>query len=390
MRLLVMAVIGVGIAGEARGQAHPPITDRDYGIDLYAGAALGSVRIIGMGGTSLAVADGSAGALTNPAAAAVRATTSQGSWDWDFHVDALAAVIASDVDNTGVTAQDAFASRLETVGLAAMLRGWGVAMTGTTATHRLPGAAGESLEARALSTKLAVARESAAQVWTVGVALRAGTFEVARAPAGDPLFSITGAGLEVGGLWRPAGRDWRVGVALAFPVSGRQPAVVGCDPASCHGYVLPARIEVPWQVAAGVAWRWAPTRWNQRMPVRYRDEPALLLAADLLVTGAVPDAYGLEGFGAQVLQPSGRAVVLGARAGAEYEWLPGRLRLRGGTYWEPGRFAGVAGRLHGTVGVEVAVVHVRVWRWTHRLRVAATGDIAARYGNAGLSLGLWQ
>ena len=49
---------------------------------------------------------------------------------------------------------------------------------------------------------------------------------------------------------------------------------------------------------------------------------------------------------------------VGARLGAEWEALPGRLRARLGTYWEPSRFDGVGGRIHGTDGF-YAVAFVR-------------------------------
>ena len=97
--ILAGAAVAIGTAAPApvRAQAFAPIEDRDFGLDLYAGAALGSVRIVGMGGAAIGTAVGSAGTLVNPAAATVRRTTSKGSWDWDFHVDALTAVAANQI-----------------------------------------------------------------------------------------------------------------------------------------------------------------------------------------------------------------------------------------------------------------------------------------------------
>jgi hypothetical protein len=126
------------------------------------------------------------------------------------------------------------------------------------------------------------------------------------------------------------------------------------------------------------------------VPTLYRDERSVLLAADLVITGAVPDGYGLEKFGEKELQPSGRSAVVSLRAGAEYEALPGRLRVRGGSYWEPSRFADASGRLHGTLGVEVSLFQFRVWRWTYRVRISGTGDLAPRYFNVGASIGFWH
>ncbi len=389
-------------ASPARAQAHPPVTDPDYAIDLYSGAALGGLRLVGMGGAALGTAEGSAGTLVNPAAAAVRATTSDGWWDWDFHLDWLVAVPGQDFDNSGVADREGYANRLETYGLAGMMRGWGVAATVSSAGVDLTGAGAaggagaddDALEARALRGKVAVARQTADEQWTLGLGLRVGTFEIAerRARVRTTLLSLDGAGLEVGGLWRQPRGDWRVGVTASLPISGSDVAVAddGCTLEDCRGYILPSRVEVPWQLAAGVAWRWAPTRWNQHIPLDFRDEPAWLLAADVVVTGAVAGGHGLEAFGRQELQRSGNHAVVSVRAGAEHEWIPGRLRVRAGSYWEPGRLAGPGGRLHGTLGVEAAVFGLKVWRWFYRVRLSLTADVAARYGNGGISVGFWH
>ena len=91
----------------------------------------------------------------------------------------------------------------------------------------------------------------------------------------------------------------------------------------------------------------------------------------------------------QELQRSGEHSSFSLRGGVEYEWLPGRLRLRGGSYWEPGRFERVGGRLHGTFGIEVRVFEANVWG-RRRGRITLTGDVAERYRNVGVSIGFWH
>src|SRR5690349_11561049 len=209
------------------------------------------------------------------------------------------------------------------------------------------------------------------------------------------LFSLTGASLESGVVWRPWLSNLRVGGALAAPVKGKDVTTTGgCTVDDCYGYILPERIEVPWQVTAGAAYRFAPTQWNQWVGGHWRDERSLTLAADVVITGASPDAYGLEEFANQKLQRSGRDVVVSIRGGAEFEWLPGRLRVRAGSYWEPGRFldrAGgeVGGRLHGTFGIEVRWLQFALWG-PHRGRISLTGDLASHYTNVGASIGFWH
>jgi hypothetical protein len=384
----VVGLLVLGL-GTARAQPYPPVEDRDFALDLYTGAALGSVRIVGMGGTSVAVSEGTAGTLMNPAAAAVRLTTSKGSWDYDFHIDALRAVYASDFDNDGFEQDDTFGAQIQSFGIAGMLHGWGLAVVGVTASAPLEGAGGEPLEVSTATAKVALAKELFDQEWTVGAAVRIGTFDLAR-ERGRTLFSLGGGGAEFGGLWRQPGGDLRVGASIAFPFSGSEPDDEGCDPLDCEGYILPGRVVVPWQVATGVAWRRAGTRWNQSIKSYWRDERALLLAFDLVLTGAVDDGHGLGAWARQQLEPSGRRVSISPRAGAEYEWIPGRLRVRGGSYWEPGRFAQIGGRVHATFGVEVSLFQFNLWSWRYRVRISATGDVASKYGNAGLSVGFWH
>lgn len=394
MRTAVMVVV-LTWAAVARAQTYPPIEDREFSLDMFSGAALGSVQIVGMGGTALGFAEGSAGALFNPAAAAVRRTTSKGSWDWDFHLDALDGSFASDFDNNGVRGDADTGTSLETAGLAGMMHGWGLAVTGTTQTTTFDGVAtDEQLQARVLTGKIALAHELFDRTWTVGVGLRIGTFSLDTLATGaaTTLFSMSGVGLEAGGLWRPARGNLRIGASASLPVSGRDVDVIreGCDPLDCDGYILPRRVVAPWQVAAGVAWRRAPTWWNQQVATYYRDEPALLLAADVVVSGSVEDGLGIETWGAQQAQRSGAHPSISVRAGVEYEAVPSRLRLRAGSYWEPRRFDDVGGRVHATAGAEVSLFELPMFGWRFRGKMAFTADVAPRYVNAGLSVGLWH
>lgn len=386
VRSCVLGLVALAAAAEARAEEPTPITDRDWALDLHGGAALGSVRIVGMGGVEVALAEGSAGTLGNPAAPAARKATSTRAWDWDWHLDALEAVYASDFDNNGLV-DDGRSSTSATFGIAGMYREWGAALAVSTQRQTLVGTDGGELTATAALAKLAFARAWGDETWTAGVALRAGSFAVARREA---LFSITGGGLEGGVIYRPFRRDLRLGATLAMPVTGRNVEVAACDPMDCEGHVLPERVAVPWELAIGGAWRFGPTRWNQWVAGKFRDERAVIVGADVRVVGAVDDGMGLEAFTRGLWQTSGRSLAVGAHAGAEWEALPGRLRLRGGAYWEPGRFTGVGGRPHVTAGVEVGFFTFRFW-WNkkYRLRVGATGDFAERFGNAGLSFGFW-
>src|SRR5512138_100272 len=90
----------------APGAAADPIVDRNYSIELYEGVAIGNTTQVGMGGAGAAVILGSAGALLDAAAPAIRETTDRDSWSWDYHLDFLTGKYSSDYDNNGIVAND--------------------------------------------------------------------------------------------------------------------------------------------------------------------------------------------------------------------------------------------------------------------------------------------
>ena len=398
-----LAALAAAAAGgaAARAQGFPVIEDRDYTLDLHQGAVLGSGRIVGMGGAAVATAEGSSGLLFNPAAVAVRPATSSGNWDWDWHFDWLTPQLGGDHDNNGITQETelGFADSVFTAGLVGQVQEWGMGVTAIWFDQPLE----EMPDGSRVTPSVSLLRVSIARSWldqqiTVGAGYRAGSFSLGRQPAeglGTELFSITGSGLDAGAIWRPRALDLRVGLSASLPVSSETVTVEDCDPMACEGFILPERAAAPWQLGAGVAWRFAATRWHRQVAARWRDERSVLVAADLVVTGRVPDGHGVEAFSRMQLQPSGRSIGFSPRAGAEYEWVPGRFRVRGGSYWEPSRFrdedgADIPGRLHLTLGMDLRIWQFRLWGKDYRVRVSLTADGAPGYGNGGLSIGFWH
>ena len=415
--LLSMPALAPAAASAQEQPAFPAITSRDYTLDLHQGAVLGSGQTVGMGGTAVATGVGSAGSLFNPAAVAVRPDNSPAQFDWDWHFDYLSSAVGTDFDNNGINQSEEyglFDGPLITAGFVGQYFEWGLGATLIYYKHPIERTADVSLLPQTLIGRLSLARTFLADQLTVGLAIRAGQFSMLRIAPGPggfdtstDLFSIGGAALEAGGLWRPRDRNVRVGATGSLPVKSDQVDVAECDPEDCEGYVLPERAALPWQVSVGAAWRRAPTAWNRKVAAerrtngtpsvtKWRDEKYLLLAADLVVTGHVPGGYGIEAFAAsEQLQPSGRRVGISPRVGAEYEWVPGRFRIRGGTYWEPSRFRDpegrdIAGRLHITLGLDLRVWSFCFWNDRYRVRLSLTSDGAREYGNGGLSIGFWH
>lgn len=367
--------------GEARAD-NPPITNRNYAIDLYNGVAFGNTQVVGMGGASIGTAMGSSGTLSTPAAPAIRATTDNDWWGWDYHVDYLTS-FSRDYDNNGEANRDDGGPSFLSLGLAGRVHDWGLAGTVTTQTAGLS----DALRATAITAKVAVAHYVRSIDVAIGVGLQTSTFAIDQVRS-TSLFEITGAGGELGGTWMPSDTNVRLGAAFEAHIDGGNVTKDCTDPA-CMAYILPDHVVSPYRVLAGGAYRFAATTWNHQVPTVFRDERALTLAADVMIAGSSPNGFGLEGFSEQVLQRSGRHAAVSVRGGAEYEWIPGRLRVRAGSYWEPGRFDDVSGRLHGTFSTEVRVGEVYIWGY-RRGRLGVTGDIAARYRNIGLSIGLWH
>jgi len=376
---------GVAACAAAGTAAADPIVDRNFAIELYDGVAIGDTSQVGMGGAGAARVVGSAGTLLNPSAPVVRRTTDTDHWSWDYHLDALTGRYSSDYDNNGNVTDGESGASLLTLGFALRVGNWGGAITGTAQTAPLEGS---SLEAKAGRVKLAIARWFPQTDLAIGVGVQSVAFQLSSV-GGEDLFEITGGGLLAGVTWLPATESFRAGAALETAIIGGTVSTSTCDPNNCQGYILPSEVTSPARLIAGGAYRWAATAWNQLVPQRFRDERSLTTAVDLVVTGPSENGYGLEAFGIRELQRSGRSTVASIRAGAELEWLPGRLRVRAGSYWEPGRFDGVGGRLHGTFGADVRVFELHAFG-LRRGRISGTADLASRYRNLALSIGFWH
>jgi hypothetical protein len=392
---MTVRAIGIVCVLAASAAAEPPtspIVDSNYSIELYDGVAYGNSAVVGMGGATVGLATGTSGTLFNPSAPAVKMTTDTGYWSWDYHLDAIAGS-STDYDNNGIPSSYA-KNVVGTLGIGGRYGEWGAAVTATWQNRPIitPETTDANLEATTYRIQIAVARWVERLDTAVGVSLTTGLFTLDDNCTGgsctNRLFQVSGAGLELGATWVPREQSFRIGAALSGPIHGAE--VNGCDPADCAGWILPESIVSATRVSIGGAYRFSDTIWNQLVGGFFRDERSLTLASDVVITAPVDNAFGLEAFGDRRLQRSGRHTSVSLRGGAEYEWLPGRLRVRGGSYWEPGRFVGVSGRVHVTAGVEVRVFQFRLWGKPRRGRLSLTADLAHRYANGGLSIGFWH
>lgn len=380
-----VVVLALLIARSASAQ-YPPVTSRDYAIDLYEGVAVGNTDMVGMGGAGVAVVRGTAGVLLNPSALAVRATTDSSRWGIDYHLDVMTADYSSDYDNNGQVADGG--AQIASLGLGLRIGNWA---GGVTSLVQQTPAADTGLTVSGLRLRYVLATWLPEIDLAIGAGLQTAAFRL-DPEDGDPLFEVSGSSVIAGATWIPREESFRLGGGLEAAIDGGQVVATSadCDPAvDCGGYILPERVRVPWRAVSGAAYRLAPTPWNHQVETPFRDEKSLTLAADLVVTGATANGHGVEAFAMHQLQPSGRGISIGVRGGLVYEARPGRIRLRAGSYWEPGRFEGVDGRWHATFGADLRVFEFRLWG-PRRGRISLMGDVAAHYRNIVFDIGFWH
>ncbi|MGE0867722.1 MAG: hypothetical protein AB7P03_04110 [Kofleriaceae bacterium] len=385
-------VVLVATATANAARADGPITSRDYAIEIYDGVAIGNTAQVGMGGAGAALVIGTAGTLINASAPAVRQTTDTDAWSWDYHLDYLTGALSSDYDNNGIITEEGTGASLFTAGFGVRVHDWAGAITATGQSAPLDSPFG--LQALNLRLRVAVAKWFPSIDTSIGLGVQSVLFGIS---SNDGLmFGVSGTGAIAGATYAPRSQNVRLALATESKIlGGKVDDDLRCDPQNCMGYILPEQIEASWRTIIGGAYRWAPTQWNQLVAGPFRDERSLTVAADVVITGSTTDGHSVEAFALQQLQRSGRHVALSVRGGAEYEWLPGRLRLRAGSYWEPSRFERLTGyrdtggRLHATFGAEVRVFAFNLWG-PRRGRLSFTGDVAPRYRNIAVSIGFWH
>jgi hypothetical protein len=383
--LLIFAVARSALAQTM----YPPVTDRNFSIDLFEQPALGSPRLIAMAGAIDSVAEGAAGLFTNPGSAAVRPETKSNKFAWNVYLNSYIPAKGQDSDNNGQAVTDVRRALLGAAGLLLQYGQWGLSLDAGYTTHEISPAAGGGVGVRSLIGHITLARTFLDQSLAVGLSARIGALNVFTLDGNNTLFTRGGASAEAGAVWKPREQDFRVALSAGLPVLTGALSYK-CDPTNCYGYILPSDAIVPWESTLGGAWRFGPTYWNHEVDGEYRDERSLTIALELSVIGAVSNGYGMEAFAAKQLQASGRELSATPRLGLESEVIPGWLRLRAGTYDEASRFEGVSRRWHGTGGAEVRIFSFHLGQQERRVSVSFAADAAARYHNLGLSAGFWN
>jgi hypothetical protein len=339
-------------------------------------------------------AEGADGVADNPAAGSVLPFGKLGGFIADGSFLLYVGDGKSDFVNDGLST--GFAQVDSIVGLAAVIGygRWTLAVDTRITSWSAATAESAGLETRGMQQGLehfALARAFGDSL-SLGVGFRYAAISF-QDNSGTDIATLDATGAEAGAVWRPSGRNIRLGFGAWSEMSGSSLSVSGAatcsDALACDGLILPNRIRVPWQMAVGIAWRVQGPTWNVASETRYRDERVLTLAADVVVSGTISDGYSVGSYLVDgTLQPSGRSISVSPRLGLENEAIPGRLRMRVGGYYEPGRTPDSSYRRHFTGGVELRLLSL----FQDRVRVQANAgfDAAAGYGATSASIGLWH
>ena len=144
----------------------PPITSRNFNIDLFEQPAIGSPRLIAMSGAIDAVAEGAAGLYTNTASAAVRPETTASKFAWNVYLNSYVPADGQDSNDNGQTVTSVHRSLLGAAGILVQYGQWGLSVDGGYTAHEIAAQAGGGLGIRSLiGALIAVAGVTGLAFW---------------------------------------------------------------------------------------------------------------------------------------------------------------------------------------------------------------------------------
>jgi hypothetical protein len=261
-----LCLLGALVAPPA---ARAQLVDEGYSLDLVEIPVLGSGRVVSMGGAFVALAEGIDGVPFNPAAYAVRNAREHHFFEWELSPSISFGTSDNDVFNSGQGGLAVSSQLSLDVGLRLQFGPVGIGgyihletynaeidgrSVSVFATRSHVGG-GLGADERAAGGRRGPPR-------TLQASLSAST------EMGDTLtldlFSFVGFGVEVGAIYMPADRPYRVGAAIATPVHSQ----VDPDASSMGGtqpqVPRPSGFHNPFELRLGAAYQFGPRRLNAR------------------------------------------------------------------------------------------------------------------------------
>lgn len=387
-------------------------------VDTTRGPVTGSTRRIGLGGAFVALADDSEGVAINPASVALRLPWSWRTWDYGLGVDfSVGAWLPKNdfynEDRDGQSQSTALFGSLAAVLYAGHFGAGFAAEAQRNAASRPDQEQGIS---RSFAANFGLVHTSVGYGFLdnqllVGAGARFVGMSFDRASGGTGL-STAGVGYEAGFVIKPAATQYRLAASYKSPIDAGASSDSG-----------PSTVHVPWELALGFAYQWGPRLLNPRFVSRdetarrrkpepkptkaeleaaeralyedYQRQPRryLLLSTELVVAEGDGLRRGVERLWTRESEVSTRRPLVFPRVGLESEVVPHVLRLRAGSYYEPGRVEGKPTRIHGTGGFDVRLFEwdvfglIAPFDWW-QLSVAV--DAARAYLNTSFSIGFWH
>jgi hypothetical protein len=280
--LLIPLVTPLPLLAAGRlGQNGDAIGTSSYSIDLYQGTVLAGNRVTGLSGAYVALAEDVDGNLQNPAAPAMRPFFSVDYFDYWLGLGLtfpgrLASIdffnSGSPTEFRGAAEEPVFftpALNLQWgsfgVGLTLELQNYSVGSSGVPGATNAEGTA--TLDVVLTTLHLQAAKSFFDGQLVLGAGLRDLTLDLAATAPDDrtnTLFDTSGAGLELGAVWRPNLRPFRLGVSFRSAID-TQPSFSQSLLPSPEGDIvlsgdngalfLPERVSLPWDVNLGAAFQ---------------------------------------------------------------------------------------------------------------------------------------
>jgi len=265
--LALAAALAASGGGEAWAQR--PLRNSDFVIDFTRGPVVGPGRAVGLGGAYASLVSGVGGVPFNPAGYAVR-TGTELSW---FSVDPVISFFfpQRNWDNSGAGGRDYDNFSVVQGGVGLHFGNVGVGYLATVQSYELGARNGfeRPITVGMSSHHLGAGLLLGDGEVVLGAGLRIGFTNIRWSPvASDPTsgteLRYLGAAPEVGAVWRPSGRRFRLGMAFRSEVSAlpidftppqggaiRRPS--GCVEDSTGCFVVPRRIVLPWEAEIGAS-----------------------------------------------------------------------------------------------------------------------------------------
>lgn len=261
-----------------RANAQERIRDNDYSLDLAQGLAIGSVQQVGMGNAFTAIANSLGGVPFNPAAAATRginelkwieprgdfAISFPGAFGQnDFYNNGLGMSRGLNIDDS-ILVGGGFGIQIGSFGTSLLIDSQSYVVndadgealsTVVLQSYRLSGGFGVLNGDIVLGASLLISRSMIADRSLIQI--------IVPTYAREMLHTIE-PGMEVGALYKPDGKRFRIGVAAVSQIRSRLVPAGSTDIVEANGYIVPTFAVRPWEVRLGVAYQFGRRPFNMR------------------------------------------------------------------------------------------------------------------------------